>query len=447
MPSTKPSLVPTTLEHTDDKVTKTAHRAASPCKNVSRPSHDQDPSPQQRSNREAEFYHDGHIDCDPTINRASVTDLVNQQSMSMEADDVEPLDNSTASQSLNLCNDRQDELKDGEKRPAPDCNMPQRDATPPNPPHQDMHGYTINTAGDNRDSSYLPISMLRPHKRRQLRRQARRNYTEQAPNDSEDEYVPKKKCRQADSGLGRKKRSQHSDVYPRKIQAGHAEREPRIRKSHAIVGENGSGQPAIASYEEWQLSDTVLKCVREDGTATFQLQFACAITTCTGHSPQVVEASLKKDRPARLEIDPQITTEIEYEITGQGDASYLVDDRRNSQNLKPASLPDGAAIRPDIYQVECILARWGKNTFLLKWSDGTTGWEPRRHVLDRQMIRDFEEGYRGFDKGVDVVGTRTRAGKRQYLVRWHGRPVREESWVDEKKLNPKRLEQYQCSAC
>lgn len=101
---------------------------------------------------------------------------------------------------------------------------------------------------------------------------------------------------------------------------------------------------------------------------------------------------------------------------------------------------DSAIGYADVYQVECLLARWGKNTFFLRWCDGTTGWEPKRNILDKQMLDEFEARYQGFDEGVDVLNSRSKAGKRQYLLHWHGRPLREDSWVDRKLMSPKRME-------
>jgi hypothetical protein len=92
----------------------------------------------------------------------------------------------------------------------------------------------------------------------------------------------------------------------------------------------------------------------------------------------------------------------------------------------------------DIYQVECLLARWGKNSFFLRWEvDGSNGWEPRKNILDKKLLRNFESNYLVFDKGVGVLDTReTKRGKHQYLLHFHGRPKAENSWVDEDLLSP-----------
>jgi hypothetical protein len=66
-----------------------------------------------------------------------------------------------------------------------------------------------------------------------------------------------------------------------------------------------------------------------------------------------------------------------------------------------------------------------------------TGWEPRRNILDKKMLRNFESDYIVFDEGVDVLETRdTKLGKRKCLLPFHGRLAGEDSWVAEELLSP-----------
>ncbi|KAF5529560.1 chromo domain-containing protein, partial [Fusarium mexicanum] len=62
----------------------------------------------------------------------------------------------------------------------------------------------------------------------------------------------------------------------------------------------------------------------------------------------------------------------------------------------------------EAYSVDCLLGRWGKDLFYLKWLDGSYGWEPRENILDDELLRQFEESYRGFKDGVEVLRTRIR---------------------------------------
>lgn len=87
-------------------------------------------------------------------------------------------------------------------------------------------------------------------------------------------------------------------------------------------------------------------------------------------------------------------------------------------------------------------ARWKKGVYFLRWSDGTTGWEPRRNIFDKQMLHDFEAAYQGFDEGVDVLDSRLKAGKRQYLLHWHGWPSAEDSRVAESLMSPDGLHRF-----
>jgi hypothetical protein len=68
-------------------------------------------------------------------------------------------------------------------------------------------------------------------------------------------------------------------------------------------------------------------------------------------------------------------------------------------------------VHEDEYLVGCLLGRWGKNLFYLRWLDGTYGWEPRKNILDCDLLRRFEDRYAGFRDGLQVLGTRKRNGK------------------------------------
>ena len=97
------------------------------------------------------------------------------------------------------------------------------------------------------------------------------------------------------------------------------------------------------------------------------------------------------------------------------------------------------------YPVDCLLGRWGANSFFVKWLDGTYTWEPRENILDDELIEAFEESYKGFHLGVEVLRTRIRDGKREYRLRWAGRPRAEDWWVAEKDMSPELVEKHKPS--
>ncbi|CAM1508796.1 Fc.00g056440.m01.CDS01 [Cosmosporella sp. VM-42] len=94
------------------------------------------------------------------------------------------------------------------------------------------------------------------------------------------------------------------------------------------------------------------------------------------------------------------------------------------------------------YPVDRLLGRWGKDLFYLRWLDGSYGWEPRENILDDELIRQFEKGYKGFHEGVNVLRTRIRNGKVEYRVRWMGRPSSEDWWVAGRELSPELIEKH-----
>ncbi|KAI1158975.1 hypothetical protein F5B18DRAFT_656103 [Nemania serpens] len=85
------------------------------------------------------------------------------------------------------------------------------------------------------------------------------------------------------------------------------------------------------------------------------------------------------------------------------------------------------------HAVDCILERWNKNLFLLRWLEDGSYWWVQRKDINADLIRSFEEKYTGINLGVDkVLATRKRRGKIEYRIRWLGRPVEEDTWVSEK---------------
>ncbi|KAF7524785.1 hypothetical protein G7054_g11302 [Neopestalotiopsis clavispora] len=94
------------------------------------------------------------------------------------------------------------------------------------------------------------------------------------------------------------------------------------------------------------------------------------------------------------------------------------------------------------YEVDEIMERWGKNTFLLRWKfDGTYWWVPRKNI-DPGIVEEFESRYQLVDAGVQrIIGTRLKKTKnvriqtKEYLAAWIGRPEEEASWISEKRLH------------
>lgn len=258
------------------------------------------------------------------------------------------------------------------------------------------------------------------HRRRRAREPA-----DEGSDSDDDEYVPARKLRKA----GSRRRKPKRDI------SGPQARNRRKTSSPASRDQNMD--TAIASYEEWLLSDAVLKCIRDNGRMTFQVQFTHAPSPCGVHTEQpqqMIHSQPKdKDQPQKRAVKPK--------------SRVLLDDSRaltSKQRVPgPPASPSDSDDNADIYQME-LLARWGKNIFFLRWDiDGSTGWEPRKNILDKEMLRNFESNYLGFDQGVDVLDTReTKRGKRQCLLHFHDRPATEDAWVDEELLSPNLIERF-----
>ncbi|KAI6082452.1 hypothetical protein F4821DRAFT_247161 [Hypoxylon rubiginosum] len=107
---------------------------------------------------------------------------------------------------------------------------------------------------------------------------------------------------------------------------------------------------------------------------------------------------------------------------------------------EPVCIHDGS---DPSYAIDCILERWGRDLFLIKWwDDGSYWWVPRENILDEELLQKFEAEFKGFHLGVKVLGTRRRNRKMEYRVRWNGRPAGEDRWVPERQMNPDLVKEY-----
>lgn len=231
--------------------------------------------------------------------------------------------------------------------------------------------------------------------------------------DTDDEFIPTRKLRNASSH----RHKQNASHY-RKSKRGVTDRRARNREKFIPTSGDQNLDSTIASYEEWLLTDTVLKCIRDNGTMTFQMQFTHTPSPCGIHTthPQI----------------PKDTDQSRSRAVKPRNRGFLNENSCTSrQDVQTHQASPNDAGDSDIYKAE-LLARWGKNMFFLRWDiDGSTGWEPRRNILDKKMLHNFESNYVGFDEGVDVLDTReNKCGKRQYLLHFHGRPQIEDSWVN-----------------
>ncbi|OAQ58054.1 chromo (CHRromatin organization MOdifier) domain-containing protein [Pochonia chlamydosporia 170] len=280
------------------------------------------------------------------------------------------------------------------------------------------------TAENAEGRTRMPNASGGSNKRR--RRKARESSGEGS--DSDGEFIPTRKLRKASSH-----RHKPNPSYYRKSKRYATE--PQTRNQRKILPASGDHNmdTTIANYEEWFLSDAMLKCIRDNGTMTFQMQFTHTPSPCGIHAkhPQKTtnESPKGMHQPQSHAIKPKDRRLLdENSLTPKQDVL--------THQASPNESDD-----TDIYKAE-LLARRGKNIFFLRWDiDGSTGWEPRRNILDKKMLQNFESTYVGFDQGVDVLSTReSKQGKRQCLLHFHGRPQAEDSWVKEELLSPNLLE-------
>ncbi|KAH8653612.1 hypothetical protein BX600DRAFT_83041 [Xylariales sp. PMI_506] len=110
----------------------------------------------------------------------------------------------------------------------------------------------------------------------------------------------------------------------------------------------------VGERKEWRLQDGILKSVKENGQEVFRLQF---------------NWEFKTGRARGLSQKP-------YQYRRRQCRPYLT---KSNDGVK----------EDNVYEMDCILARWGKNRFFLKWTDGSSLWKPRAN-LDKEDVQNFD---------------------------------------------------------
>lgn len=241
----------------------------------------------------------------------------------------------------------------------------------------------------------------RPHGRIKTRSRKPRRGAPKRPRtqgDSDGEYVPRKKYRLLAQNSGAR------IPKPRRCTS-----KPPI----ADGDQQQAGRATKKSYQEWPLINAKPQCVIEEGLETLHIQSPRS-TPCVDHSPQDQAATARYCPPQR-------------EVQGR--------QRPTKEEIQEAPIESNEANGLDGYPVKHLLARWKEDIFLVRWADDSTDWV-RRSDIDPVMVAEFEESYKGFDQGIDILRSRIRAGKRQYRLRWHGRPTTEGKWVDKRLMRP-----------
>ncbi|KAH8891472.1 hypothetical protein GQ53DRAFT_147693 [Thozetella sp. PMI_491] len=105
----------------------------------------------------------------------------------------------------------------------------------------------------------------------------------------------------------------------------------------------------------------------------------------------------------------------------------------------------GSLVADPVYPIDCILDKWGRDLFFLRWKDGSHSWVLRKDLNEDDVAR-FLKSYKGLRHGVDVLDTRRRKGKIEYQVRskfWAGDDA--VAWVPASRISPELTKKHKPS--
>ncbi|KFA49813.1 hypothetical protein S40293_11513 [Stachybotrys chartarum IBT 40293] len=180
------------------------------------------------------------------------------------------------------------------------------------------------------------------------------------------------------------------------------------------------------SHQEWPLPNAMLKCAKDNSKVALQLEYSWGMS-CVAYRTQDTSTT-SAGLPSSRAQGPKTNTRIQ--TSGLPMKGSLGE-----------SDPDKAD-EVSIYTVKRILARWKKGFYFLRWSDSIAGWEPKKNILNKQMLHEFKKTYKGFNKGFNILDSRTEAGKCQSLMHWHGHQSSEDSWVAKSLMSPDGIDRY-----
>ncbi len=130
------------------------------------------------------------------------------------------------------------------------------------------------------------------------------------------------------------------------------------------------------------------------------------------------------------------TTVIAPEASGRretGPLNPLEDDELAESQYCP--------VDNEAYPVDCLLDKWGRDWFFVKWLDGTCSWEPRENIEDMELIRQLNAVHRGLRDGVEILSVRRVSNAVQYLVHWKGGKWPDQ-WLHERYMSRELIQKH-----
>ncbi|KAH7016333.1 uncharacterized protein B0I36DRAFT_45343 [Microdochium trichocladiopsis] len=194
-----------------------------------------------------------------------------------------------------------------------------------------------------------------------------------------------------------------------------------VSKSSSVLADLPPKDTSTGTYEQWELHHGLLSRTTLGSETHFQMQFAWDHNT-DGHI-----------RPGDWDLP-----NAHLQSTGDGNFKlYFSRDaggeptRHSSKKRRRSSKKVGKAKKKKLavntaddeeddqeYEVDCILEKYGRNKFLVKWMEGKPSWTTRDKIHEK-LTDDFDKVFKGYGRGIKLIGVRVSSKRvKEYRVEW-----------------------------
>ncbi|KAH7007949.1 uncharacterized protein B0I36DRAFT_343084 [Microdochium trichocladiopsis] len=207
-----------------------------------------------------------------------------------------------------------------------------------------------------------------------------------------------------------------------------------VSKSSSVLADLPPQDTSTGTYEQWELHHGLLSRTTLGSETHFQIQFAWDHNTDGHVRPgdwDLPNAHLQSTGDGTLKLC------FSRDAGGEPTKHPSKKRRRSSKTVEKAKKVKKAkkvgkakkkqlAINTEAddeeddqeYPVDCILEKYGRNQFLVKWMEGKPSWTTRDKIHEK-LTDDFDKVFKGYGRGIELLEVRVSSKRvKEYRVKW-----------------------------